>query len=170
MRMEAFQDKATVKLSPFCKIVRFLSSCYLIPLDVDYKSSKISFSIFSCKTFINALLLSLPFVAVSVYVLLHLDYYGQVVVAMGETYSIIDLGAMFVVPGTNITPMMTIFSACMLSQVFAQVPELSMDTSMKFPKYKSLIFSFVPLMICRIANIIYLTTDNIGTEVYILFK
>ena len=154
MKMEAFQNKTSVKLSPLCKIVRFLSSCYLIPLDVDYKSSKISFSIFSCKTFINALVLSLPFVVVSVYVLLNLDYYGQVVVAMGKIYSIIDLGAMFVLPGSNITPMMTIFSACMQSQVFAKVPELSMDTSMKFPKYKSLILSFVPLMNCRIANII----------------
>ena len=154
MKMEAFQDKTSVKLSPFCKIVRFLSSCHLIPLDVDYKSSKISFSIFSCKTFINALVLSLPFVVVSVYVLLNLDYYGQVVVAMGKIYSIIDLGAMFVVPGFNITPMITIFSACMTSQAFAKVPELTMDTSIKFPKYKGLIFSCVTLLNCRIANII----------------
>ena len=154
MRMEAFQDKASVKLSPFCKIVRFLSSCYLIPLDVDYKSSKISFSIFSCKTFINALLLSLPFGVVSVYVLLNLDYYGQVINAMGEIYSIIDLGAMFVLPGSNITPMIPIFATCMQSKAVATLPELFMDTSLKFPKYKSLIFSYVTLMNCRIANII----------------
>ena len=152
--MEAFQNKTSVKLSPLCKIVRFLSSCYLIPLDVDYKSSKISFSIFSFKTFINALILSLPFVVVSVYVFLNLDYYGQVVNAMTEIYSIIDLGAMFVLPGSNITPMMTIFCFCLLSQAFAKVPELSMDTSMKFPKYKSLIFSYIILMNSRIANII----------------
>ena len=152
--MEAFQNKTSVKLSPLCKIVRFLSSCYLIPLDVDYKSSKISFSIFSCKTFINALLFSLPFVVVSVYVLLHLDYYGQVIDAMREIYSIIDLGAMFVLPGSNITPMITIFAACMQCTAIAKLPELFMDTSIKFPKYKGLIFSFVTLMNFRIANII----------------
>ena len=152
--MEAFQAKASVKLSPFCKIVRFLSSCYLIPLDVDYKSSKISFSIFSCRTFFNALLLSIPFVVVSFYVFLHLDYYGQVIASMREIYSIIDLGAMLVLPGTNITPIITIFSACMQSKAFAKVPELSMDTSIKFPKYKGLILSFVTLLNCRIVNII----------------
>ena len=147
--MEAFQDKEAVKISLLCKFVKFFSSCYLLPIHIDFKSSKVSFSFLSCKTFIYVLIISLPWILVSVYIFFNANYYAEVIRAAFDLYSIIDLGALMVILGSNTSPFLMIFSSCLGCKPWAALPELSMDTSIKFPRYMKFIVSFILLITCR---------------------
>ena len=152
--MEAFQDKKAVKISPLCKLLKFLSSSFLLPLDVNFKTSKVSFSLLSCRTFIHAMIISLPWILVGVYIFLNANYYNEVIKAVFDIYSIIDIGALAFILGTNTSPLVLFFSTCIGCKPWAALSELSMDTSIKFPRYMKFSVSFIVLLTCRIEDII----------------
>ena len=147
--MEAFQNKIEVQSSPLCKIVRFLSTCYLLPLDIDFKGSKVSFSLLSCKTCFHALIMSLPWTLVALYMFLNADYYIAVRHAVFDLYTTIDIGALILIIGSNTNPLVFIFSTSLGAKPWAKVPELSMDKNIKFPKYMKFIVSFMVLVFFR---------------------
>ena len=69
-------------------------------------------------------------------------------------YSIIDIGALTFILGTNTSPLVLFFSTCIGCKPWATLSELSMDTSIKFPRYMKFSVSFIVLLTCRIEDII----------------
>ena len=85
--MEAFKIIKEEKSSSLVKIVRLLSSLYLLPLNISVKRSKVSFSFFSCQTFTSFLLTFVPTILLMVLVCYNIDYYTEVANSLYEIYT-----------------------------------------------------------------------------------
>ena len=142
--MEAWSKNSKHKRSSLAKIVRLLSRLYLIPLYINDRRSQISFSLFSCKTLLFAILVSIPTIVLMTLVCLKIDYYTEVANSLFEIYNEIDIFAMSVVPCSNLVSIPFIFLACVISKTWAAVPEIALDTSIMFPKnFKTLLLIFL---------------------------
>ena len=100
------------------------------------------------------MIISLPWILVGVYIFLNANYYNEVIKAVFDIYSIIDIGALTFILGTNTSPLVLFFSTCIGCKPWATLSELSMDTSIKFPRYMKFSVSFIVLLTCRIEDII----------------
>ena len=146
--MEAFKNTKEVKISSLGNLVRILSSLYLLPLNISKNGSKITFSLFSFKTFIFAIQISLPYTILFIMVYIKRDYYTEIVKAFFEIYSDIDIFAMGFILTANQISIPVILLTCLLSKTWAAVPELSMDKAIKLPgtlKTLSLIYIMMNL-------------------------
>ena len=148
MDMEAFKDPNQEKISSFGKLVKFLSSVCLLPLSLNYNINRVTFSYVSFKTFFFTLLTSSPFVMLNIWIFLQIEYYKEVANAFFEIYNVIDILAMVLVPGNNFNPFTIFLLICLQSKIWAAVPEISMDRSIKVPSNMRLLASVtVPLLI-----------------------
>ena len=85
-----------IKVSRMCKAIQILSKLYILPLAVDYKTSKIDFSFFSNRTLTNAIVLMIPHL---IYYSISLFQTSYVVAALENfynTYNIIDFTGMMI--------------------------------------------------------------------------
>ena len=147
--MEAFQANKQGELSSLAKFVKFISKLHLLSLHINYETPKASYSLLSCKTIVFAFLNFLPFTLVYVWMYLHMDYYSEVMTAMCNIYSIIDIWALAYVPGLYLTPLSAIWANDLVSRLWAAVPELSMDKSIKFPSKLRFLGYYGALLIIR---------------------
>ena len=145
--MEAFKIIKEEKSSCLVKIVRLLSSLYLLPLNISDKRSKVSFSFSSCRTFTSFLLTFVPTILLMVLVCYNIDYYTEVANSLYEIYNDIDIFAMSFVLFFNCMPFPIFFIISMSSRIWASVPELSMNTYLMLPrKFKTSVVFF--LLMC----------------------
>ena len=147
--MEAFQDNKQGELSSLAKFVKFISRIHLLSLHINYENSKANYSIFSRKTIAFAFLCFLPFTLVYVWMYLHMDYYSEVMTSMCNIYSIIDIWALAYIPGLYLTPLGAIWANDLVSRIWAAVPELSMDKSIKCPSKLRFLGYYGALLIIR---------------------
>ena len=147
--MEAFQANKQGELSSLAKFVKFISRIHLLSLHINYEIPTASYSLLSCKTIAFAFLNFLPFTLVYVWMYLHMDYYSEVMTAMCNIYSIIDIWALAYVPGLYLTPLSAIWANDLVSRLWAAVPELSMDKSIKFPSKLRFLGYYGALLIIR---------------------
>ena len=146
--MEAFKSTKEDKISSLGKIVRLLSSLYLLPLYISDKSAKMYFSFFSCRTLTFFFIISLPTILLMILVGLQIDYYTEVVNTLYKIYNDIDIFAMNFVLCSNFMPFPHFYMVCIASKALAAVPELSMNTSIMFPrKFKTSVLFVVQMNI-----------------------
>ena len=149
--MEAFKDPNQEKISSFGKLVKFLSSVCLLPLSLNYNTNRVTFSYVSFKTLFFTLLISLPCILFIIWIFLQIEYYKEVANSFLGIYSSIDALAMILVPGNNFNPFVIILLISFPSKIWAAVPELSMDKSIKFPSNIKLLASMsLPLLLSAI--------------------
>ena len=147
--MEAFQDTKQGELSSLAKLVKFISRIHLLSLHINYETLKASYSFLSCKTIAFTLLFCLPFTLVYVWMYFHIDYYSEVMTSMCNIYSIIDIWALAYIPGLYLTPLGAIWANDLVSRIWAAVPELSMDKSIKLPSKLRFLGYYGALLIIR---------------------
>ena len=151
--MEAFKNTKEDKISSLGKIVRLLSSLYLLPLYISDKSAKMYFSFFSCKTLTFFFIISLPTILLMILVGLQIDYYTEVVNTLYKIYNDIDIFAMSFVLFFNCMPFPIFFVICMSSRIWASVPELSMNTYLMLPrKFKTSVVFFLQMSMRKEEN------------------
>ena len=131
--MEAFRDTGEEEISSLCKVVKLLSNLQLLPLSVNYKTSEVKFSFLSPKTIVFGLVTLLPSLLSIMMILLQIDYYKDIIQSIYEIFSKVDAWSMIIIPGVYLYPGYIIHLGVTISRLWATVPELSMDKSIKFP-------------------------------------
>ena len=147
--MEAFQANKQGELSSLAKFVKFISKLHLLSLHINYETPKASYSLLSCKTIVFAFLNFLPFNLVYVWMYLHMDYYSEVMTAMCNIYSIIDIWALAFTSGIYLTPLGAIWVNDIVSRLWAAVPQLSIDKCIKCPSKLRFLGYYGALLLIR---------------------
>ena len=151
--MEAWSKNSKHKISSLAKIVRLLSRLYLIPLYINDRRSQISFSLFSCKTLLFAILVSIPTIVLMTLVCLKIDYYTEVANSLYKIYNDMDIFAMSFVLFSNCIPFPHFYMICIASRAIAAVPELSMNPSLILPrKFKTSVLFIAQMNIRKEEN------------------
>ena len=124
-----------IKVSRMCKAIQIPSKLYILPLAVDYKTSKIDFSFFSNRTLTNAIVLMIPHL---IYYSISLFQTSYVVAALENfynTYNIIDFTGMMIFPVLLVlTPLPNLKFVLVFSKLWSSVPEITLNVSLGFPR------------------------------------
>ena len=153
-----------MKLSRMSKAIHILSKLYILPIDVDYKSSKMDFSLFSNRTLTNVIILMMPHL---IYYVINLFQTSYVVAALENfynKYNIIDFTGMMIFPVLLIlTPAPNLKFILVFSKLWSSVPEITLNTSLGFPRNarKLLVCMFIQtLSVAVFALGIFLSNKN----------
>ena len=124
-----------IEMSRMSKAIQILSKLYILPIDVDYKSSKMDFALFSNRTLTNTIVLMIPHL---IYYLISLFQTSYLVAALENfynKYNIIDFTGMMIFPVLLIlTPLPNIKFIWVFSKLWSSVPEITLKTSLGFPR------------------------------------
>ena len=121
-------------MGSFIKFIKFMSMTYLLPLKVDYKDSKIEFKFLSINTFLNFIIVFVPFLVTVILWSYQPDYIVDVFNSLFEIYSTVDLATMVINPGLSCLPFGIFATNCLTSVTFASVRDISLDQKIKFPR------------------------------------
>ena len=138
-----------VKLGSLAKFIKIASKLHLLPLKVDYRIPLVEFNFISINTLVNFIIFSLPFLGTVILWACQAQYITEVIYALPEIYSKIDLGAMGIYPGINMVSLPLFLINCLNCKTFTSVQEISSDKNMKFPRNSGIIITALVLNLLR---------------------
>ena len=146
--MTSIREKV-VNLGSFAKFIKITSRLHLLPLKVDYTISLVKFNFLSINTLVNFIIFTLPFLGTVILWACQAQYISEVIYALPEIYSKIDLGAMLIYPGINLVPLPVVVIAWLNCKTFTSVQEISTDEKMKFPRNSGIMVLAIVLNFLR---------------------
>ena len=133
-------EKSKMNMS---KIMKVLSKFYLLPMNIDYEKSEMTFSFLSLKTFVNFILYMTPFIIEYVLIVIQFDYFIDASKVFPEVYHTIDMIAMLIYPTIAMLPF-PIILIWMISYLWTRCSYLTLNTDVQLPRnWMKFVFSVI---------------------------
>ena len=131
------------EVNQFTKFIRILSVCHLLPLRFNRDYSRVKFSFLHYKTFVSLFISSLPFLVSCCWWWFYGDFVNDYLETALKVYGF-DFYVMITLAFSIIAPFGVMDIIVWMSKIFADLPELSLDSTLVIRKHsKSILALFV---------------------------